>query len=148
MTVMSRTIGQLAKQVGVPVSTCRFYERQRLLLPDSRSPSNYRLYGEATIERLKFIRAAQTAGFTLSDIRLLLAMKDGAERPCGEVHALVSKRLTNVREQMEHLRHVEAVLEWADSSCSAAGRLGRCPVLDSLAPGPVRSRERKTRTRA
>ncbi len=65
------TIGQLAAQADVPTSTVRYYERRGLLRCEGRTRANYRQYGEATLERLRFIRAAQAAGFTLVDIRSL-----------------------------------------------------------------------------
>ena len=72
------TIGRLAEQAGVPVSTVRYYERRGLLAPEERSPSRYRLYGPAVLRRLRFIRAAQRSGFTLEDIRRILALREQA----------------------------------------------------------------------
>lgn len=65
---MTYTIGQLARAVGVPTSTVRYYERIGLLQPDGRTAGNYRLYGKEALECLRFIRAAQATGFTLEDI--------------------------------------------------------------------------------
>ena len=75
-------IGQLAKTVGVPDSTIRFYERQGLLRPAGRTTANYRYYGPDAEDRLTFIRAAQAAGFELTDIKSMLAFQDGGVTPC------------------------------------------------------------------
>ena len=66
------TIGKLAREANVPISTIRYYEREGLFAADERSDGNYRLYGTAALERLRFMRAAQGAGLTLGDIRSLL----------------------------------------------------------------------------
>lgn len=71
------TIGELAEEVGVPTSTLRYYERSGLVSPDGRTSGNYRIYGAAAVERVRFIRAAQATGFTLEDIARLLDFKDG-----------------------------------------------------------------------
>lgn len=129
------TIGDLARGAGVPTSTVRFYERQRLLVPDSRSGSNYRLYGAAALERLRFIRSAQAAGFTLGDIRALLDFKDGATPPCREVQSLIESRLDHVAEQLEHLQRVQVVLGKWLAVCRKAERSGRCRVIEGLVTG-------------
>ncbi|HJQ65862.1 MAG TPA: MerR family transcriptional regulator, partial [Gemmatimonadales bacterium] len=99
------TIGQLAKSVGVPDSTIRFYERLGLLRATGRTAANYRYYSHDAGDRLTFIRAAQAAGFELTDIKSMLAFQDGQVAPCREVHSLVTARLESVRGQLRKLRH-------------------------------------------
>ena len=67
-------IGQLAKRGGVGIDTVRYYERNGLLAPRTRLASGYRRYGEFELARLRFIRRAQTLGFTLKEISQLLAL--------------------------------------------------------------------------
>ena len=81
------TIGQLARTMQIAASTIRYYERIGLLLPDERSGGNYRLYTETSLRRLRFIRAAQSVGFTLDDIQTLLGAQNGTEPSCREVQA-------------------------------------------------------------
>ncbi len=126
------TIGQLASQADVPTSTVRYYERRGLLRCEARTRANYRQYGEATLERLRFIRSAQAAGFTLVDIRSLLRFRDGDSVPCGEVQELITARLDRVRRELAHLSEVEQLLQQWDRVCRAAERTGRCGVLDYL----------------
>jgi len=123
----SFTIGELAKAAGVPSSTVRYYERQGLLRPSSRSASNYRLYSESELERLRFIRAAQATGFTLEDVTRLL-------RPaaCGTVQALIEDRLALVGKRMKELRHVRTVLRASLAECREHEESGRCRVVDEL----------------
>ena len=130
-------IGELAESAGIATSAVRFYERQHLLEPEDRSDGNYRLYGEAARQRLRFIRAAQAAGFTLADIRALLDLSDGSRAPCPEVQRLIEGRLAHVAEQMAHLWHVDAVLKRGLEVCHRADRSGGggCRVMDSLLSG-------------
>src|ERR1041384_6251961 len=93
----SITIGELARVAEVPTSTIRFYERRGLLKPDARTQSNYRTYSARTAERLKFIRAAQATGFSLKDIREMLALTYSDDPPCAEVAALIEHRLDDMR---------------------------------------------------
>ena len=120
-------IGELAKAADVASSTVRFYERQGLLRPSSRSASNYRLYSESDLERLRFIRAAQATGFTLEDVTQLL-------RPaaCGKVQALLEDRLARVGERMKELRHLQKVLRASLVECQEHQESGRCRVVDEL----------------
>jgi len=128
------TIGQLARSVGVADSTIRFYERSGLLRPTGRTAGNYRSYGPDAGDRLIFIRAAQAAGFELSDIKSMLAFQDGRVAPCAEVRSLVTSRLKGVRGQLRKLRHVERVLVQFERACEQRPRRRGCPVLETLSP--------------
>ena len=121
------TIGELAKASEVPTSTVRFYEREGLLKPSARSASNYRLYTEEDLDRLRFIRAAQATGFTLGDVKALL-------RPaaCGKVQSLIEHRLDEVARRMAALRHVKRVLERSLRTCREHAPSGRCKVVEDL----------------
>lgn len=136
------TIGQLAKSVGVPDSTIRFYERLGLLRPTGRTATNYRYYGPDAGDRLTFIRAAQAAGFELSDIKSMLAFQDGRVAPCAEVKTLVTARLKGVRGQLGKLRHVEQVLVQFQRACEQQPRRKGCPVLETLSPPTLKRGKR------
>ncbi len=127
------TIGKLAAAAGVPVTTVRYYEREGLLRPATRLGSGgYRVYGERELERLRFVRAAQGAGFSLRDIAALLSLRDGLASPCKEVQTLIEERLSSVRERLEELRRVERVLRSSLAACRRFERTGRCKVIDTL----------------
>ncbi len=96
------TIGELAKMAGVPASTVRYYERTGLLRRPPRSASNYRLYGEEDVYRVRFIKAAQAPGFTLDDVPELLRPS-----PCRKVQRRIEERLDKVSARMRELRHSE-----------------------------------------
>ena len=133
MTLAKRfTIGPLAKQAGVPTSTVRYYERAGLLRPAGRTASNYRFYSEESVERLRFIRAAQATGFTLHDIMSLLDLRDGTAVPCREVQVLIEARLGDVAKHLEGLQHVQEVLHASLHICRQAEAKGRCEVIENL----------------
>jgi len=132
MNDASFTIGGLSKAAGLPTSTVRFYERRGLLRPDGRSRANYRVYGEASLERARFIKAAHGAGFTLADIARLLVELDGDSDSCAHVQHLIAGRLTKVSDQLRHLEHARVVLNGWLAECRRAARSGRCVVLEGL----------------
>src|SRR5205809_3695709 len=118
---MSYTIGSLATAGGVPVSTVRFYEREKLLLPDFRTGGNYRGYSDAALERLRFIKAAQATGFSLEDVREMLNLTDSTEPPCREVTTLLEKRLADVNQRLANLRGVQRALAATLKNCCQGG---------------------------
>lgn len=126
------TIGHLARRAEVATSTVRYYERIRLLTPPRRTESNYRLYTGDTVERLRFIRAAQVAGLTLADIRTLLAYRDGETAPCAEIQTLLESRLSQVEDNLRELRHVRRVLRSFLDVCRHNSSTESCQVLSSL----------------
>ena len=100
--------------------------------PGSRSKGNYRIFGNDALERLCFVRSAQAAGFTLSDITSLLGYQHDDAAPCKEVQDLIAARLGKVVEQIKHLKVVDRMLrEWM-KVCREAARSGRCGVLEGL----------------
>jgi MerR family mercuric resistance operon transcriptional regulator len=121
------TIGELARTAGVPASTVRYYERTGLLRRPPRSVSNYRLYSEEDVYRVRFIRGAQATGFTLDDVAELLRPS-----PCRKVQRRIEERLAEVSDRMKELRHVQRVLKAALKTCQEHEPTGRCGVIDTL----------------
>ena len=130
------TIGEIAEAVDVPTSTVRYYERQGILKPSRRSVSNYRLYTEEDVQRLRFIRAAQATGFTLNDVTELLL-----PAPCGKVQKLIEERLETVAGRLRELRHFQRVLKGSLETCRDHEESGRCEVIDTLSTS-ARARSR------
>ncbi|MDQ7013167.1 MAG: MerR family transcriptional regulator [Planctomycetota bacterium] len=128
------TIGQLARAAGVPTSSVRYYERRGLLVPDARTGSGYRQYSAASLERLRFIRAAKAAGFTLANIEALLEAAEGAgDAARNEVQQLIQARLADVTERIETLQKARTTLtRWFDT-CRERSCSGGCAVLEGLA---------------
>lgn len=128
---MKMRIGELAKAVGCPVVTLRFYEKEGLLTKPERTGNNYRLYGDKEIERLVFIKHCRRHGMTLSEIRELLAFKDNPNINCDWVGALVTKHIASVEEQIQSLAKLKEQLETLSHKC-ASGNNGQCGIIESL----------------
>jgi len=134
-----RAIGELAREAGVAASTLRCYEREGLIRPAGRTDGNYRLYDPDGLERLRFIRSAQAAGFTIVDIKTLLEYRDGVIAPCREVSRLIEERLSHVRKRMKEFRHGERVLGSYLDECRRAKRDASCHVMRKLDPTVARA---------
>ena len=132
---MQLTISELAKTVGVPTTTLRYYERVGLLKPEDRSQGNYRLFGGESVRRLKFIRAAQAIGFTLDDVKTLLGIHDAGTPSCSDVQALIGERLTDIGDRLKDLRHVQQVLRSSLRKCIESEQRGCCHVMETLRQG-------------
>ncbi len=126
------SIGQVAKQAGVSVETVRFYEREGLLERPERKQSGYRRYSLEIVRRLKFIRRAKTLGFSLNEIRELLALRRAPETTCGEIKNHLQGKVTNIEEKIEALLQIKRVLLDLSVTCSGAGSLDLCPILNAL----------------
>ena len=112
-------IGEVAKRSGVGIETLRFYEKSGLLDKPRRTASGYRLYDEHILERLSFIKKAQTLGFSLDEIRELIEHKRHGENPCSRVRAKVKKRLDDLNDRIEQMIRYRdelqtALAEWEE----------------------------------
>lgn len=103
-------IGEVAQATGVSTKALRFYERSGLLPDPDRTPSGYRDYRADTIDRVRFIKDAQAAGFTLAQVGEILAVRDDGQPPCEHVTDLVGERLVEVEARIAELEAVRAEL--------------------------------------
>src|SRR2546426_2521241 len=95
-------IGQLAKLAGVKPDSVRFYERSGLLPRPERLASGYRVYDDAALKQLRFIKQAQALGFTLDEIKRILSLRGQGNQTCRCVLAMAEATLSETREQLEH----------------------------------------------
>jgi DNA-binding transcriptional MerR regulator len=131
------TIGQLARAAGVPTTTLRYYERAGLVRPTTRAENQYRLYAGQTLQVIRFIRAAQAAGFTLDDVRTLLALRSGDMALCKEVQPLIAKRLAEVSQRLKEMRHIQRLLQSFLATCHAQDQDALCHVVETLSGAPL-----------
>lgn len=96
-------IGELATRTGITAKTIRFWESAGLLADPARTPSGYRDYQPDAIDRLAFIRHAQTAGLTLEEIRQVLVIADSGHPPCEHVSGLIRQHLTDLDQRIREL---------------------------------------------
>ena len=104
-------IGEVGARCGVPTKTIRYYEDVGLLLAPGRTPSGYRDYGDEVVARLRFIRAAQSVGFSLGEIRETLAFGDRGEAPCAHVTALIERHAADLTDRIAALESMRKDLE-------------------------------------
>ena len=122
------TIGKLAKSGGVGVETIRFYQRKGLLEEPARD-GGIRRYGTQDVRRLRFIRQAQSAGFTLAEIKELLDLDASEDR--SRVRELARTRIKALEGKIEELKGVRDALRRLADECGE-GSSGPCPILASF----------------
>ncbi len=132
----SLTIGRLAAAAGVNLETVRYYERIGLMPSPARTASGHRAYEEGHIRRLAFVRRARELGFSIEQIRGLLALAEPSRPSCAEVSELARARLGEVRTKLADLARLERILTDAISRCSG-DPAPCCPVLDMLTTSEI-----------
>ena len=123
--------GELAQQSGCNIETVRFYERLGLLPAPPRTAGGHRYYSPEHLRRLTFIRRSRALGFTLDEVRSLLALVGGGDWSCAEVRAMTIEHLADVRRKIGDLEKLERVLEDMTAQCEG-GALPECPIVDAL----------------
>jgi MerR family mercuric resistance operon transcriptional regulator len=124
----SLTIGKLAAAGGVGVETIRYYQRRGLLETPTREGS-IRRYGPEDVRRLRFIRQAQAAGFTLEEIKELLELDASEDR--SRVRELANSRVAALDEKIDELQRARDALRRLAKECGS-GSAGPCPILTSF----------------
>ncbi len=127
----SDTIGGLAKAAGVGVETVRYYQRRGLLAEPPRPHGEVRRYSGDDLRRLKFIRSAQAAGFTLAEIGELLDLSSSDDRP--RVRELAQARVAELDRKIAQMTEAREALAGLATDC-AKDRKGPCPILDAFEP--------------
>src|SRR6185436_4320971 len=124
-------IGEVARRAGVSVDTVRYYERLKLLPRSQRSSGGFRLFDDTAVDRVLFIKQAQELGFTLDEIKGLLAT--GGAEECRKVHDLLSEKLHELDNRLESLKKFRRVLAHHLTECERElrehGQDACCPVV-------------------
>lgn len=131
-------IGKAASVAGISVDTIRFYQKIGLIKSAGRSAGGYRLFDEEDIHDLTFVRNAQELGFSLTQVKELLALRQ-KHHVCFEVQSMLKRKLGDVREKINSLSRLEAELAKAFRNCNRELHLKReirhedcCPLLTKL----------------
>ncbi|WP_419806188.1 MerR family DNA-binding protein [Terriglobus sp.] len=120
---------ELARNGGVNPQTLRYYEREGLLPEPPRLDSGYRLYPENAVSRIRFIKRSQELGFTLDEIRDLLALRVDRQRDRGEVRRIAKSRLAEIDARIQSLQTMRTALEHVARNCHGHGPADECPIL-------------------
>lgn len=124
-----RSISELARHAGTSAETIRYYEREGLMPRAARTQSGRRVYDDGDFRRLVFIRKARELGFTLGDVRALLA----PDNACADVKAIAQRHLDDVRAELRRIREIERILADAVTRCPG-GATRHCTLLNILEP--------------
>ena len=125
------TIGKLATVTGTNPRTIRYYENIGLLPAGARSPGGHRLYSEAETRRLTFIRHARDLGFSLENIRDLLALADKPELSCQGADALAGAHLQNIQRKIRKLTALQVEITRMMQE-GQHGKIAECRVIEVL----------------
>jgi len=124
-------IGELSRRTGCNIETIRYYERSGLL-PKPERRGRFRRYAATDVRRLTFVRRARGLGFSLDEVRALLALSaPDNKRACGEVRDISAKHLADVRARITDLKAMERILAAAIRQCNAGKRPG-CRLIEAL----------------
>ena len=130
MNSESMTIGQVAAQAQVHVETIRYYQRLGLVAEPPRPLGGVRHYDGKTVARLRFIKRAQQLGFSLDEVRNLLALEDGQN--CRETRALAARKLDVIEARLADLRRMQKMLKGLIVECDSGKRPRACPIIATL----------------
>lgn len=122
-------IGELAERTGVPTRTLRFYADEDLFGKLPRSAKAYRLFPEGAVEAVRFLQLAQACGFSLVEVRQLLAIRPEEPGACSRVGGLLDVKLEQLEQKLREIQSVKSHLQELKRACDAARRTGPCPVV-------------------
>ena len=126
------TRGGVAREGGVNSETIRYYERRGLLPKAQRLRSGYRAFQPDAVRRIRFIKRAQELGFSLKEIKDLLALRATPKARCAEVRVRAEGKIRDIEAKIRALRSMKRALEKLVSECTGEAPASECPILDSL----------------
>ncbi|MEO7555525.1 MAG: heavy metal-responsive transcriptional regulator [Acidimicrobiales bacterium] len=131
---MTITVAGLAGRAGVSADTVRYYERIGLLEAAPRNSSGYRIYDEAAVERIRFVRSGQRLGLRLDEVRELLEIRDRGLCPCGHADELIERRITGLDDEIVHLTKMRDELQTMVSARAVGGSCVQTLMHSDSAP--------------
>ena len=127
----SMNIGEAAKASGVSAKMIRHYERGGLIPPAGRNPAGYRIYTEADVHRLRFIRRARDLGFSIAEIHDLLGLWSNRKRRSADVKRVAIAHMADLNQRIAAMRQMVEALEKLSACCAGDDR-PECPILADL----------------
>jgi len=124
--------GELAKKAKVNPETLRYYEREGLLPEPVRTETGYRIYADVDLKRVQFIKRAQELGFSLKEVKELLALKVNASQSASQVKRLAKLKLQDIEAKIQSLQAMKNTLNKLVEACSGKGSVDHCPILNCL----------------
>lgn len=126
-------IGKVATLAGVSTDTLRYYEKERLIAPVSKTVAGYRQYNDEAVRRIRFIKHAQHCGFTLADIKELLGLKRTDRACCADVRSLAIEKKLRIAHKLKALQAMSRALDDLIQSCDGGKEpIEDCAILNAL----------------
>lgn len=127
-------IGELSRHTGFQVETLRYYEKQGLLEPVSRTKSGYREYDKESLKQLRFIHQAKSVGFSLNEISELLTLRvERDQHSCGDVKTIAEQKLEQIENKINELKKMrDALHKITDACCGGMEPATSCTILNAL----------------
>ena len=122
----------VAKQANVNLETIRFYERKGLLPKPPRTASGYRTFPPEMVRRVHFIKRTQDLGFSLKEIKELLALRHDPGTTCCDVRRRAEEKLAQIDAKVRDLQRMKKTLTRLTAACPGRGATTTCPILESL----------------
>lgn len=127
------TIGKMAALTGVNADTLRYYEKEDLIAPASKTAAGYRLYNDEAVRRIRFIKHAQHCGFTLSEVKELLTLRATDSACCEDVRSLAIEKKLRIEHKLKALQAMSRALDELIKSCGGGENpTDACPILAAL----------------
>ena len=126
------TTSDLARQGGVNLESIRFYEKQGLLPKPRRTTHGYRMFTPDHVRRVRFIKRAQELGFSLREVKELLALRFEPDMSCADVQRRAETKLSEIEQKIRDLQRMRKILSRLSTACPGRGTLNGCPILESL----------------
>jgi Cu(I)-responsive transcriptional regulator len=126
------TIGKASSLTGVSAKMIRYYEEIGVLKKASRTDAGYRLYNQAHIQQLGFIRRSRNLGFSMTEIQSLLKFWLDNDRESRNVKKLALSHLQEINEKIVELEQMREVLQTLSDKCDGDDNPD-CPILEGLA---------------
>lgn len=127
------TIGRVAALADITPDALRFYEREGLISPTTKSEGGYRLYDEAVVQRLRFVQHAKQCGFTLAEVHEFLTMKSEDSACCKDVRSKVIEKKLQLETRIKAMKEMSKALDVLIADCtSGEWPVSACPILSAL----------------
>src|SRR5664279_951597 len=124
-------IGELAQVAQTTVETVRYYEKEGLLPETTRTAGNFRVYGPAHLERLRFIRNCRALDMSHKEIHTLLGLADQPAEGCGAINAVFDQHIAHVDERIRELRQLKEHLAMLRQRCQTEQAADACGILQA-----------------
>lgn len=123
---------QVADASGVTIEAVRFYEKEGLIAEPPRTESGYRQYPQEAVMQIRFVKRAQTLGFTLPEIKELFALRLSSEATPADIRARTLRKIEDIDSKIQTLQQMKTTLTHLAEACHGEGELSECPILEAL----------------